>query len=95
MTTVQVDKFLSDLRHAFSSLEKLPCPTISAMDGVALGGGMELSLCTDIRVGGPDASRLGLPETSLGIIPGYVPNRFRIDYKTLTFCCNCADLYES
>ncbi|KAJ1919683.1 hypothetical protein H4219_001824 [Mycoemilia scoparia] len=47
----------------------LKVPTIAAIDGPALGGGLEMSLCCDFRFAGP-TSVLGLPETSLGIIPG-------------------------
>ena len=39
------------------------------MDGAALGGGLELALCADIRIA-TSKSTLGLPETSLAIIPG-------------------------
>lgn len=44
-------------------------PTIAAIDGFALGGGLELALSTDIRVAGKFA-KLGLVETKLAIIPG-------------------------
>ncbi|CAO1638765.1 unnamed protein product [Sympodiomycopsis kandeliae] len=58
------------LGKTFRELEKLPFPTIAAVDGVALGGGLELALVTDIRVAGPRATHLGLPETRHAIIPG-------------------------
>ena len=57
------------MKLTFLLLENMACPTISVVDGPALGGGLELSLCTDIRVATKSAI-LGLPETSLAIIPG-------------------------
>ena len=48
-------------------------PTIAAIDGFALGGGLELALSADLRVAGPGA-KMGLPETKLAIIPGLVYN---------------------
>ena len=51
-------------------LESLPVPTIAAINGYALGGGCELALACTFRLMA-DTARLGLPETSLGIIPGF------------------------
>ncbi|KAA1466747.1 ClpP/crotonase [Dentipellis sp. KUC8613] len=70
MTKAQVDKFLVDLRSALSKLENLPSPTIAAIDGPALGGGLELALACDLRVAAHNVTKIGLPETKLGIIPG-------------------------
>ncbi|MFL5320488.1 MAG: enoyl-CoA hydratase/isomerase family protein [Myxococcaceae bacterium] len=52
----------------FQKLEDFPRPTIAAIDGFALGGGLELALCCDIRVASK-AAKVGLPETTLGIYP--------------------------
>lgn len=54
----------------FDRLAQLPQPTIAAIDGLALGGGLELALACDLRVAGA-ASRFGLPETKIGAIPGW------------------------
>ncbi|KAJ2812240.1 hypothetical protein H4S07_001536 [Coemansia furcata] len=69
MSPPEVERFLYSMKTAFKELEALPQPTIAALDGAALGGGFELSLCCDLRIAGPRAI-LGLPETSLAIIPG-------------------------
>jgi enoyl-CoA hydratase len=53
----------------FSRLENLTVPTIAAINGWALGGGLELALACDLRIAAENA-KMGLPETSLGIIPG-------------------------
>mmetsp|Transcript_43768 Transcript_43768/g.98944 ORF Transcript_43768/g.98944 Transcript_43768/m.98944 type:complete len:294 (-) Transcript_43768:234-1115(-) len=69
MEEYEVGAFVEGLRQMFTALERLPMPTIAAIEGAALGGGLELAMCCDIRVAGKNAS-LGLPETSLAIIPG-------------------------
>jgi enoyl-CoA hydratase len=51
------------------SLAELPMPTIAAIEGNALGGGLELALCCDIRIASSRA-RLGLPEVRLAVTPG-------------------------
>src|SRR5277367_419455 len=61
--------FIANLRNTFTSLSVLPIPTISAISSTALGGGLELALCTHMRVLASTA-QVGLPETRLGIIPG-------------------------
>ncbi|WP_251978460.1 fatty acid oxidation complex subunit alpha FadB [Salinicola avicenniae] len=68
------EAFLIDMNqrvHAlFNRLEDLPFPTVTALNGLALGGGCELSLTTDFRVMA-DSAQIGLPETKLGILPGW------------------------
>jgi len=57
------------LRTAFTTVAKIPQPTIAAITGYALGGGLELAMCCDFRVVG-DNAKVGQPEIALGIIPG-------------------------
>ncbi|MBZ0269530.1 enoyl-CoA hydratase/isomerase family protein [bacterium] len=53
----------------FARLEAVPIPTIAAINGFALGGGLEFALACDLRIAA-DHAKMGLPETGLGIIPG-------------------------
>jgi enoyl-CoA hydratase len=53
----------------YERLERLPCPTVAAVDGPALGGGFELVLACDLRVVSTRAT-FGLPEVKLGLLPG-------------------------
>lgn len=57
-------------QELMNSVAALPFPTIAAINGFALGGGLELALACDIRVASKTA-RLGLPEVGLGLLPGY------------------------
>src|SRR5712692_4697984 len=56
-------------RAAFDAVAAIPRPVIAAIRGYALGGGCELALTCDLRVGG-ESTRVGQPEILLGILPG-------------------------
>ncbi|ANB15673.1 Ehd3p [Sugiyamaella lignohabitans] len=68
-TQHDTDSFLHKLNGTLTMIEELHIPTISAIDGIALGGGLEVALSTDFRVLGSNAL-VGLPETRLAIVPG-------------------------
>ncbi|MFZ5889880.1 MAG: enoyl-CoA hydratase-related protein [Myxococcota bacterium] len=65
----EVLELLHLFRRAFAWLDTLRVPSVAAINGIALGGGLELTLACDLRVA-RDTALLGLPETSLAIIPG-------------------------
>lgn len=65
-----MDEWVSRGHEVFGRLERLPLLTIAAVDGVALGGGLELALACDVIVA-TETSRFGLPEATLGLIPGW------------------------
>ena len=54
----------------FNLLENASTPSIAAINGFALGGGLELAMACHIRIAS-DNAKMGLPEVSLGVIPGY------------------------
>ncbi|SOC55728.1 short chain enoyl-CoA hydratase /3-hydroxyacyl-CoA dehydrogenase [Chromohalobacter canadensis] len=68
------EAFLVDMNtrvhRIFNTLEDLPFPSVAAINGLALGGGCEITLACDFRVMS-DNAKLGLPETKLGIVPGW------------------------
>ena len=56
----------------FNRLSELPYPTVAAIDGAAMGGGLEIALACDFRIASTGKSTaIGLPETKIGIIPGW------------------------
>lgn len=69
LTQNQVSEFVTSLRKLLIDIEQLPMPVIAAIDGVALGGGLEMAMACDLRVAAHN-SRMGLVETKLAILPG-------------------------
>lgn len=69
MTPDEAEEFVHLLRSTMDRFSKLPMPTICSVEGIAVGGGLEMALAADMRIAGRDAV-FGLPETSLAIIPG-------------------------
>ena len=72
MTDADIEEqtaFVALFQHVNRAFESLNCPTIAAVDGYCLGGGLELALACDVRIVGASA-RLGLPETTIGLIAG-------------------------
>ena len=57
-------------KKLFNFIENFPKPIIAAINGFALGGGLELAMACHIRLASSNA-KMGLPEVSLGVIPGY------------------------
>ncbi len=56
----------------FGAFEELPYPTVAAIEGSCMGGGLELALCFDFRIASTHPKTdIGLPETNIGIIPGW------------------------
>jgi enoyl-CoA hydratase/carnithine racemase len=72
----QLLAYLTEGAEAFARIASLPCPTVAAINGAALGGGLELAMHCDGLVAAKPALdarsyRLGLPEASLGLCPGW------------------------
>ncbi|MDP6097623.1 MAG: fatty acid oxidation complex subunit alpha FadB [Gammaproteobacteria bacterium] len=66
----QIIDWLVEANAIFSAIEDMKVPTVSAINGVALGGGFELAIATDYRIATARAV-VGFPETKLGILPGF------------------------
>ncbi|XP_004517461.1 methylglutaconyl-CoA hydratase, mitochondrial [Ceratitis capitata] len=69
MSTDETTEFVTSLRELLMALEQLPMPSIAALDGHALGGGLEMALACDMRTAAEN-TKMGLVETRLAIIPG-------------------------
>ncbi|XP_071751733.2 enoyl-CoA hydratase domain-containing protein 2, mitochondrial [Centroberyx gerrardi] len=69
MDNAESDLFVHSLRSLMTQIASLPMPTIAAVDGFALGGGLELALACDLRAAAYSA-QMGLIETTRGLLPG-------------------------
>jgi enoyl-CoA hydratase len=67
---VEAERLSRRGQEVFRALETLRKPSVAAMNGYALGGGLELAMSCTIRIATPEA-KLGQPEVKLGIVPGY------------------------
>ena len=72
MSPLELKDFITLGQQVFTRIADLSCPSVAAIHGVALGGGCEIALACDWRIATPDAvTKIGLPETKLGIIPAW------------------------
>ncbi|MFT4043072.1 MAG: enoyl-CoA hydratase-related protein [Gordonia sp. (in: high G+C Gram-positive bacteria)] len=69
MSFAEMSKVAGRLQSALGIVSEIPKPTVAAVTGYALGGGLEIALSADRRIAG-DNAKLGVPEVLLGVIPG-------------------------
>lgn len=70
MDAIEAERLSRRGQDVFRTLETMRKPSVAAINGYALGGGLELAMCCTIRIASPNA-KLGQPEVKLGIVPGY------------------------
>ena len=66
----EIAAWVAEANVIFNAFEDLPVPTLTAINGIALGGGFEMCLASDLRVMS-DKAKVGLPEVKLGLMPGF------------------------
>jgi 3-hydroxyacyl-CoA dehydrogenase/enoyl-CoA hydratase/3-hydroxybutyryl-CoA epimerase len=72
ITAERIALLIEQGQKTFDRIARLPYPTVAAIHGVALGGGFEITLACDYRLASSDAvTKVGLPETTLGILPAW------------------------
>lgn len=69
MGPAEAESLARNLRGLYRAMRECPCPVIAFIDGLCLGGGVELAIACDLRIA-TDRSQFGLPEVTLGILPG-------------------------
>ncbi len=67
-----VEKKLARENEAFTGFESMSKPTVAAIEGLAYGGGCEISMACDLRIVG-EGAKFALPEVRLGVVPGSCP----------------------
>ena len=71
-TAAEVEAHIAEVLEGFAAIEKLDCPSVILVDGICVGGGLELALAFDHIISIDDAAcQFGFPEISLGLLPGY------------------------
>ncbi|NYE18810.1 enoyl-CoA hydratase/isomerase family protein [Microbacterium immunditiarum] len=71
-----LDIFGYDEAVPFEAIRSLPKPTIAAIDGLCLGGGLTIALCCDIAIA-TERSKFGMPEARVGVVDGHMPRLLR------------------
>ena len=87
-----IRKFIRDVINFLSLLEKYPKPVIAAVNGLALGGGLEIAISCDLIIASEKA-RFGVPEAAIGLVPGFAILRLhqligRAKSKELAMTCD-------